>query len=84
METEADETGVDYLQESEIDPSGMADFMYRLSTEEDDWLKNLTIISTHPDTEARAQKIVDLMGEKAVEYRPVLPDPVWKNLREKI
>ncbi|MDR1682658.1 MAG: M48 family metallopeptidase [Candidatus Symbiothrix sp.] len=84
MEAEADETGVDYLQTSEIDLSGMADFMYRLSTEEDDWLKNLTIISTHPDTEARAQKIVDLMSEKTVECRPVLPDSVWKQLREKI
>jgi predicted Zn-dependent protease len=84
MEAEADETGVYYLQESKIDPAGMADFMYRLSTDEDDWVKNLTIISTHPDTEARAQTILDLMHKKTVEYEPVLPDSVWKQLREKI
>jgi predicted Zn-dependent protease len=84
MESEADETGVYYMQESKIDPAGIADFMYRLSTEENSWVKKLTIINTHPDTEARAQTILDLMHKKTVEYEPVLPDSVWKQLREKI
>jgi predicted Zn-dependent protease len=84
MEDQADEVGVSYLQKSKIDPAPLADFMYRLSVEESDLQKKLTIISTHPDTEARAKKILDLQQEKTLEYIPVLSDSEWSQLQEKV
>jgi len=81
MEEEADRIGVEYLQKSKIDPSALADFMYRLSMSEGDLQKHLTIISTHPQTEERAHSILDLMREKTVEYEPVLSDSDWEYLQ---
>ncbi|MDR0686353.1 MAG: M48 family metalloprotease, partial [Dysgonamonadaceae bacterium] len=59
MEEQADKTGVEYLQKSRIDPKPFADLMYRLSTEESDIMKKLTIISTHPGSEDRAKRIIN-------------------------
>jgi predicted Zn-dependent protease len=82
MEAEADQIAVEYLQAAKINPAGLADFLYRLSVEEADWQKHLTIVSTHPETEQRAQTILDLMREKHIEYIPALPDSVWARLQE--
>jgi predicted Zn-dependent protease len=82
MEAEADETGVEYLQAAKISPAGLADFLYRLSVEEAGWQKHLTIVSTHPETEQRAQSVLDLMQRKNIKYTPALPDSEWLNLQE--
>jgi predicted Zn-dependent protease len=84
IEDQADETGVEYMQKSKINPAYLADFMYRLSAEESVLQKKLTIISTHPETEERAKKILDLQQKKHPEYIPVLPDSIWKQLQENV
>ncbi|MDR0864485.1 MAG: M48 family metallopeptidase [Candidatus Symbiothrix sp.] len=84
MEEQADETGVAYLQKSKINPAPLADFMFRLSVEESDIQKNLTLISTHPETEQRARKILDLLPKESIEYTPLLPDSTWIQLQENI
>jgi predicted Zn-dependent protease len=85
MEDQADETGVEYLQKSKINPAPLADIMYRLSMQESDLQKKLTIISTHPDTEKRAKKILELSNKENIEYTPVLSDSTaWDKLQENI
>ncbi|MDR1897124.1 MAG: M48 family metallopeptidase [Prevotellaceae bacterium] len=81
MEDQADETGVGYLQKSRINPDHLADFMFRLSMQENDFIKNLTFISTHPETGKRAQKILDLSHKEQMEYIPVLTDSIWQKLQ---
>jgi predicted Zn-dependent protease len=82
MENEADETAVIYLQKSDINPSGMADLMYRLSTEEDEYVKYLTIISTHPNSGDRATKILSMV-DKEKDYKPVLSEEEWERLKSR-
>lgn len=63
LESEADVLAVQYLQAAHIDPNGLADFLLRLSAEEDlpalaEW------ISTHPGSAERARRIRQLAGEE--------------------
>lgn len=80
MEEQADKTSVKYLQKSQIDPKPLADFMYRLSADESDLLKGLTIISTHPGSEDRAQKIVE-WADPSIEYLPLATVEEWTALQ---
>ncbi|MDR1526819.1 MAG: M48 family metallopeptidase [Dysgonamonadaceae bacterium] len=84
MEEQADKIGVEYLQKSRIDPKPLAVFMYRLSADESDILKQLTIISTHPGSENRAQKIRNWANDPIIEYDPVATDEDWSTLQDRI
>lgn len=62
LESEADALAVHYLLAAHIDPNALADFLLRLSREEDlpalaEW------ISTHPGSAERAQRIRQLAAE---------------------
>ena len=80
MENEADEAAVQYLQNSGINPSGLPDLMYRLSTEESEYFKYLTIISTHPNSEERAEKMLAMIDLDKT-YEPVLSEEEWEMLK---
>jgi predicted Zn-dependent protease len=84
MEDQADETAVEYLQKSKINPAALADVMFRFSVQESDIQKHLTFISTHPDSEKRAEKILKLGEKETIEYIPLLSDAVWVKLKEGI
>ncbi len=84
MEKQADKLAVEYLQNSKINPSSLADFMYRLSTEESTIQKNLVLISTHPETEKRAKEILNLSLKKNIQYIPIFSDSTWSELQEQI
>ncbi|MBS4042502.1 MAG: M48 family metallopeptidase [Chitinophagaceae bacterium] len=58
LETEADITGVDYLMNAEINPEGLAQFLFRMATTEKDMPKAIYWISTHPESEERAKDIM--------------------------
>lgn len=61
LESETDALAVRYLLAARIDPNGLADFLLRLSAEED--LPALTEwISTHPGSVERARRIRQLSG----------------------
>jgi len=82
MEREADEAAVRFLQNSRINPSGFADLMFRLSTEESDFLKYFSILSTHPNTVERAQTIFSLIDFDK-EFEPVLSEEEWEKLKNR-
>ncbi|MDR1919760.1 MAG: M48 family metallopeptidase [Tannerellaceae bacterium] len=84
MEEQADETGVKYLQKSKINPAPLADFMYRLSVEESDIQKKLTILSTHPNTSGRAEKILSLITGEPTDYTPICTNNDWAEFREQV
>lgn len=63
LESEADALAVSYLRAAHIDPNGLADFLLRLSVEDDlpalaEW------VSTHPGSRERAQRIRRLAEEE--------------------
>ena len=82
METEADEHAIIYLQNSGINPTGLPDLMYRLSTEEFEYMKYLTIISTHPNSEERAKNMLAMIDLEKT-YEPVLSEEEWEMLKSR-
>ena len=75
FETEADETGMDYLIAAHIDPKGMISFFKTLQKESgkktDDYTK---FISTHPSTNDRIQHLNELLKNKKYYIKPVNGD----------
>lgn len=75
FETEADETGMDYLIAAHIDPKGMISFFKTLQKESgrktDDYTK---FISTHPSTSDRIEHLKAILKEKNYSVKPVNGD----------
>ncbi|MDV7392607.1 M48 family metallopeptidase, partial [Arthrospira platensis SPKY1] len=84
MEWEADEVGVEYLFNSAIDPSHLADFFEELALSEPEMVKYFTWMSTHPDTQERADRIRMLTEDKEIESVPVMSEEAWLSLQNSI
>lgn len=83
MESEADTVAVSYLKRACISPGGLADFLSRLSKEEN--LPEIAVwISTHPASGERSQKILQTAGGTNTTYRPVLSAKSWDTLKRSI
>lgn len=80
LESEADLTGVDYMIKANLDPSKLADFLYKLSTES--FLpEQFYWVSTHPESKARAEAIVEHIKGEKFEKKPVLTKAEWDFLK---
>ena len=84
MEKEADLKGVDYLIEAKVNPEPLANFLYRLATEEPEAAKYFAWISTHPDSKERAEYIIDYSSDKKVEFESILKDETWVELQKSL
>ncbi len=82
LEKEADIKAVDYLSEANIPSGPFADFLYSISDHEPDFAKNLTWVSTHPDSKERAKYILEYSQGKAIEAKDVLAPGSWDNLKQ--
>ncbi len=81
LEAEADEFAVKYMIAANVDPEPMADFMYRLSTMGSDLPNYMVWMSTHPDSENRAQSILDQIEDEDYIPEPILSDEQWETLQ---
>ena len=79
LETEADETAVEYLRKANIDPRHMADFMFAMGN---DAPSALYWISTHPNPKERAKEILDIVKKDKKDYQVSLSDREWQNLQK--
>ena len=84
LESEADAMAVSYLMKAAIDPQPFADFLYRLSEEEEQLPSMTEWISTHPESKQRSEKIIDLARGSEVEYEPILDYRTWDSLKNKV
>ena len=83
LETEADLTSVGYLQEAQLDPRPFADFLKRMAKAENGMPDQMFWLSTHPDSEKRANAILEEISSGKTESIKVMPDSVWAGLKEK-
>jgi predicted Zn-dependent protease len=81
LEKEADIQAVDYLIKAKINPETFADFLFKLSDNEDNTSKNLTWISTHPDSKERAVYIIEYSKDKSTSYKSMLSKKTWERLK---
>ncbi len=84
LEKEADIKAVDYLIKAKVNPEPFANFLYKLSDKEHEATKYLTWISTHPDSKERAEYIIEYSKGKLTEYKPILTNKTWNNLKEEL
>lgn len=81
LESEADLTGADYMIKANLDPEQLADFLYKLSTE--DYLpEQFYWVSTHPESKARAEAIIEHVKGEKFETKPVLTKAEWDQLKK--
>lgn len=79
-ETEADEHAVDYLVNSNMDPSALGDFLERMEN-----FQYIEFISTHPDSRKRAEYIKKLaLQYKQGQQLDILSVESWFNLKAKV
>ncbi len=83
LETEADLTATDYLINANIDPEPYANFLFRLS-KENNLPKQISWISTHPDSEERSMKIIQYVENRKTIKDSILTSNQWNSLKEKI
>jgi len=84
LEKEADIKAVDYLINANVNPEPFADFLYKLSDNENEATKYLTWISTHPDSKDRAEYIIEYSKDKLTDYKPILTNETWEKLKEEL
>lgn len=82
LEKEADIKAVDYLVQANINPEHFANFLFKLSMEEPNAIKYLSWISTHPDSEERAEYIIQHSKNKNNTYTPILSPSSWQQLHK--
>ena len=83
LEKDADIKAVDYLVKAKINPEPFADFLYKLSSKENEATKYLNWISTHPDSKERAEYIIEYSKNKSTTYESVLSTTTWDKLKDK-
>lgn len=84
LETEADLTAVEYLIKAGIDPQPFANFLYRLADETKGLPKQIYWISTHPESKARAEEIIQ-KTLKYTDFKPIATDSLsFINLKGKL
>ena len=81
LESDADETAVQYMVKADVDPEGFGNFLYRMGEDESDAPKQLYWISTHPESKERAAVIFSLMKKQTYKKTPVLTDEELKQLK---
>jgi len=84
LEKEADIKAVDYLIQAKINPEPFAEFLFKLSDEENTATKYLTWISTHPDSRERAEYIIEYSKDKKSKFTGVMTLESWEKLKEKL
>jgi predicted Zn-dependent protease len=81
LEEEADIKAVDYMSNAQINPKPFADFLYKLSDEENELTEYISWLSTHPESKERAEYIIEYCENKTLIMKPVLTQNTWDKLQ---
>jgi predicted Zn-dependent protease len=82
MEREADLKAVDYLTVAQIDPHPFADFLYLTGNGESE--ESFEWLSTHPSSKERMDYVLEEIGKRQFEIKPVIAASTWEKLKEKM
>jgi predicted Zn-dependent protease len=82
LEKDADIKAVDYMINANINPEGLANFLYNLSELEIDTRLDFSWISSHPNSKERAAYIIEYANNKSKTITPVLDKYQWNKLQE--
>lgn len=82
LEKEADLMAVRYLNNAEINPEGLANFLYKIS---DSSLPSmLSWVSSHPESKERSAYILQHLTDTNIQYQDALPSDIWTAVKERV
>ena len=82
QEREADRLAVQYMLDANLDPEHLANFMFRLSQEDETYSDYMEWVSTHPDSKDRSADILKLRNESGrTEFETLTTDEEWEALK---
>lgn len=81
MEKAADLKAVEYMINASIDPEPFANFLYKLSHSDPDYMKHLEWVSTHPESKKRASYIIEQIQDQDMKYEPVIAEDTWESMK---
>ena len=84
LETEADLTAVDYLEQAGIEPEPFANFLYRLADQTKNLPSQIYWISSHPESKERAEKIIERIKGKSFPKFEVKDSLRFERLKERV
>lgn len=84
LEKEADIKAVDYLTNAKINTAPFANFLYKLGNKDNSATKYLSWLSTHPESEKRAEYIVAYSKSKKIKPQAALDITIWKALQKSL
>ncbi len=84
LEREADLDAADYMMKADVDPEGLATFLYRMADDERDMPRAVFWLSSHPESRERAEAIIMYIKGKDFYKQPVLSDEAWKALKAEV
>lgn len=82
LEKDADLKAIDYLVNAKVNPKPFADFLYKLSYDENEGIPNLTWLETHPDSKERAEYILENSEGRLSNFQPIVSSQEWEKLKE--
>lgn len=82
LESEADLTSVEYLNNAGIDIRPMADFLFRISLDQAHIHDTFQLMSSHPDSEERARAILEEESYDDHTYEPLMSPEEWKEFQD--
>lgn len=84
LEQEADLQAVEYLSKAHINPEGLANFLYKITSPDNTLNKYLSWVSTHPDSKERAEYIVMHSKNFTLQAEPIITLDSWNKLKERL
>ncbi len=84
LEREADLASVEYLLNSKIDPEPFANFLFRLSVNEENIPEQAYWLSTHPESRERAENIIAYIKGRTIKKNKILSLNQWNDLKKEI
>ena len=83
LESEADYKAAQYMIVAGTNPGGLADFLYKMSSQSEN-AYNMYWIQSHPDSKQRAQKITEYIKGKMVKSETLITDSSWNALKNAV
>ncbi|MBA4303557.1 MAG: peptidase M48 [Sphingobacteriaceae bacterium] len=85
LEKQADESAVKSMIKAQLNPAPFADFLTRMSEAEGNNSEVLRWVSTHPDSEERAKKVLEMVdAAEGKKYISVISSAHWLELQKEL
>ena len=84
LEKEADLAGVEYMINANINPEGLANFMFALSLDGADDLPLVDWLQTHPASQNRGEYIANYIANRQQDWEMAVDPKTWQIFKENI